>query len=129
MICKNQTGLSLRTMEVEFIATSQAGRELLGLKGMFGELRIPTLQPMKMWMDNLAAIRFSKIEKNSSSAKLVDIRLKFICHYTQSRIVHPDNSKSEDMVADLLTKALPGTRITALREIFKLKTIQFEAKE
>ena len=50
--CKKHTGVSLSTMEAEFIVASQAGRELLGLKKLFGELGIPTLQPVTMWMDN-----------------------------------------------------------------------------
>lgn len=31
-LCKKQSGVSLSTMEAEFISASQAGRELLGMK-------------------------------------------------------------------------------------------------
>lgn len=52
--CERQTDVSLRTMEDEFIAASQARRELLGLKELFGELNMKIVEPM--WMDDQAAI-------------------------------------------------------------------------
>ena len=73
--CKKQTGVSLSTMEAEFIAASQAGRELLGLKELFSELDMKVVEPMPMWMDNQAAIKQVDSEKSTSSAKHVDIRL------------------------------------------------------
>ena len=120
--CKKQTGVSLSTMEAEFIAASHAGRELLGLKELFGELNMKIVKPMPMWMDNQAAINLLKTEKSSSSAKHVDIRFKFICHYAQAKEIEPRFIKSEEMIADLLTKALPAPRMKDLRAMFKLKT-------
>ena len=76
--CKKQTGVSLSTMEAEFIAASQAGRELLGLKKLFGELDMKVNEPMPMWMDNQASIKQVEIKKSTSSAKHVDFRFKFI---------------------------------------------------
>ena len=57
-----------------------------------------------------------------SSAKHVDIRFKFICHYAQAKEIEPRFIKSEEMIADLLTKALPAPRMKDLRAMFKLKT-------
>jgi hypothetical protein len=127
--CKKQTGVSLSTMEAEFIAASHAGRELLGLRELLGELGMKTVEPMSMWMDNQATIKQLDSEKSTSSAKHVDIRFKFICHYAQAKIVEPSYVKSEDMMADLLKKALPAPRIVYLRGMFKLKTIQDDVEE
>ena len=44
--------MSLSTMEAKSVAALQAGSELLGLKVLFDELGIPTMQPMMMLMDN-----------------------------------------------------------------------------
>ena len=116
-------------MEAKFIAASHAGRELLGLKELFGELDMNVVKLMPMWMDNQAATNLLKSEKSSSSAKHVDIRFRFICHYAQAQIVQPRFVKSGDMIADLLTKALPAPRISTLRKLFKLKTIQDDVEE
>ena len=61
--CKKQTGVSLSTMEAEFIAASQAERELLGLKELFGKLGMKIVKPMPMWMDNQAAIKHGKARR------------------------------------------------------------------
>ena len=74
-------------MEAEFIASSHAGRELLGSKELFDELDMKVIKPMLVWMDNQAVINLLKSEKSSSSAKHVDIRFKFICHYAQAQIL------------------------------------------
>ena len=47
-------------MEAELIAVSQAGRELLGLKELFGELDMMVVEPMPMWVE---------IRQQSSSCK------------------------------------------------------------
>ena len=116
-------------MEAEFIAASQAGRDLLGLKELFSELNMEVMKPMPMWMDNQAAIKHLETEMSTSSAKHVDIRFKFICHYAQAKIVQPRFVKSADMIADLLTKALPAPRIVDLRKMFKLIAIQHDVEE
>ena len=116
-------------MEAEFIAASQAGRELLGLKELFGELDMKVVEPMPMWVDDQAAIKQLDSEKSTSSAKHVDIRFKFICHYAQVKMVKPSFVKSGDMIADLMTKALSAPRIVDLRKMFKLKAIQDDVKE
>ena len=46
--CKKKTGVSMRTIEADFIASSQAGRGLLGLKEVFGELDMKVVEPMPM---------------------------------------------------------------------------------
>ena len=84
--CKKQNGVSLSTMEAEFIAASQAGRELLGLRQLFQELGIKIAEPMKLKMYNQAAINQMESEKRTASAKLVDIRFKFICHYAHVQL-------------------------------------------
>nr|CCA20625.1 hypothetical protein ALNC14_067680 [Albugo laibachii Nc14] len=55
--CKKQTGASLSTMEAEFIAVLQAGRELLVLRQLFQELVTKITEPIKMKMDHQAATK------------------------------------------------------------------------
>ena len=128
-LCKKQSGVSLSTMEAEFISASQAGRELLCTKELLNELRLSVREPMPMWMDNQAAIKQLDSEKSTSSAKHVNILFKFICHYAQVKTVKPSYVKSVEMIADLLTKALPAPRIVNLRKMIKLKAIQDDVEE
>ena len=52
-----QTGVPLLTMEAKFIAASRDGRELLGLRQFFQEPDFKIAEPMKMKVDNQAAIK------------------------------------------------------------------------
>ena len=47
-VCKKQLGVSLSTMEAEFISASQSGRELLGTKELLSELKLRVREPMPM---------------------------------------------------------------------------------
>ena len=82
-----------------------------------------------MWIDNQAAIKQLESEKSTSSAKHVDIRFKFICHHTQEGTVVLRFVRSEDMVADILTKSLPAPRMEELRSMLKLKATQANTEE
>uniref|UniRef100_A0AAV1TTJ5 Polyprotein n=1 Tax=Peronospora matthiolae TaxID=2874970 RepID=A0AAV1TTJ5_9STRA len=116
-------------MEAEFMSSSQPGRELLGVRELLLELKLQVCMPMPMWMDNQAAIKQQEGEKSTTSAKHVDIRFKFICHYAREGIVVPKYVKTESMMADILTKSLPAPRMEELRNMFNLRTIQAEVEE
>ena len=82
-----------------------------------------------MWMDNQEAIKQIESEKSTSSAKHVDISAKFICNYAKDGIVAPRFVKSQDMMADILTKSLPAPRMEELRAMFGLKITQASTEE
>nr|CCA18855.1 pol polyprotein putative [Albugo laibachii Nc14] len=63
------------------------GSELLGLRQLFQELGIKIAEPMKMKMDNQAAIKQLESEKSTASAKHVEIHFKFTCHYAHAQVV------------------------------------------
>ncbi|CAI5706591.1 unnamed protein product [Peronospora effusa] len=88
-------------MEAEFIAASQAGRELLGMKALFDELKLNVIKPMSMWMDKQTAIEQIESEKSMSNAKHVDIKFKFISNYAKDGIVAPNLIKFQAMIADI----------------------------
>ena len=84
---------------------------------------------MKLKMYNQAAINQMESEKRTASAKLVDIRFKFICHYAHAQVVQPIFVKSGDMIANLLTKALPVPRIDEIRDMFNLRIMHSTGEE
>ncbi|GMF36918.1 unnamed protein product [Phytophthora fragariaefolia] len=115
-LCKKQSSVALSTTEAEFVAASVGGQELLGIRELMNELEVGEELPMRMLIDNQAAI--VQIESVSSSAKAqhVDVCLKFMRDYTAKGIVVPKYVASEAMLADFMTKALPVPRIRELRE-------------
>ena len=112
-VLKKQWGASLREIEAEFISASQADRERLGTKELLWELKLLKVvrESMPMWINNQAAINHLESEKSFSCSKHVDLRFKFIWHHAQEEIVVPRFLNLQDMMADMLTKAMPATRM------------------
>ena len=54
---KKQRGVSLSTMEAEFVAASETARELLGVWEILMEVGLTPILPMRMHVDNQGAIR------------------------------------------------------------------------
>lgn len=68
-------------------------------------------------------------EKSTLNAKHVDIHFKFIYHHAQPNVEQPSFAKSDDMMADLLTKAQAASTIMDLRGMFKLNAIQDDLED
>ena len=68
-------------MEAEFVAASEMARELLGLREMLSEVGMAPALPMKLYVDNQAAISQILGEASSVKAKHIDVRLKFLCDF------------------------------------------------
>ncbi|KAE9351299.1 hypothetical protein PF008_g5993 [Phytophthora fragariae] len=114
--CKKQTAVALSTAEAEFVAASIGGQDVLGLNELFKEIGLSVKLPIEMKMDNQAVMKQLTNEVSSSKAKHIDIRIKFLRDYVEKGVVVPTYVGSKDMLADLLTKALPSERVLALRE-------------
>ena len=121
--------MSLSTTEAEFIAAAQASRELLGLRKLSQELCIKIAEPMKMKMENQAAIKQLESEKGLTSAKHVEDSFQVYLPLRSGQVVQPIFLKFGEMIADLLTKALPTPRIAELRDMFSLKIMHSTGDE
>ena len=75
---KKQGGVSLSTMEAEFVDAAEASRELIGVREMLDEVGMAPALPMLIHVDNQAAIKQLEGEAPSIKAKHVDVRLKFV---------------------------------------------------
>ncbi|GMF45393.1 unnamed protein product [Phytophthora fragariaefolia] len=115
-LCKKQSSVALSPTEAEFVAASVGGQELLGIRELMNELDVGVELPMRMLIDNQAAIMQIERESSSAKAKHVGVRLKFMRDYTAKGIVVPKYVASGAMLADLMTKALPVLRIRELRK-------------
>jgi hypothetical protein len=113
--CKKQTAVALSTAEAEFVSGSVGAREALGLRELVQEFGFRVELPMPLWIDNQAGIKQIENESSSSESKHVDVKLKFIRDFAAKRVLKPQYLATSDMIADLLTKALPAPRLVDLR--------------
>ncbi|CEG48170.1 FOG: Transposon-encoded proteins with TYA, reverse transcriptase, integrase domains in various combinations [Plasmopara halstedii] len=120
-VAKKQGGVSLSTMEADFVAASETARELLGIQEMLKEVGLAPTQPMTMHVDNQATIRQIEGETSSLEARHIDVRLKFVKDFARRGVVEMRYVRSELMLADLLTKALDQHKLAELRALVGLR--------
>ncbi|KAG3011883.1 hypothetical protein PC121_g15390 [Phytophthora cactorum] len=120
-VYRKQGGVLLSTMVVEYRTASVMGQKLLGIPGMLGEFRGTFMEPMALRVDNQPALKQLDGEKASSKAKHIDIRIKFVVHYTTCGVLKPDYCESKYMPAAVLTKALAAPRLSKLQVLVGLQ--------
>lgn len=111
-----QQSVSLSTTESEYIAASDAVKELIWLKRLFGEL-LPeqSESAISFFMDNMSAIRLVKNPEFHKRTKHIDVRYHFIRTKYEEGMFDLEHVSSKEMIADIFTKALPRERFEFLR--------------
>nr|CCA20139.1 AlNc14C87G5537 [Albugo laibachii Nc14] len=82
-------------MEAEFVAGSDAERELFGVRELLQELGLVIVTPMPMMVENQAAIKHLEGESSSAIVKHIDMRtimaLPAFSAYKSSESMLPTN--------------------------------------
>ena len=106
---KNQTCITLSTMEAEFIACSVAVQEAIWLRRFFGNLGIrgDYVETITIHCDNQAAIAFTKDPKYHGRTKHIDTKNNYIRDIIAKQEVTVQYTSTHQMVADPLTKLIP----------------------
>jgi hypothetical protein len=103
---KKQLVIALSSTEAEFIASTHAAKELIWLRSLIGELARPLTHATTLFCDNQSAIALSRDGVYHSRLKHIDIRFHFIRDAVSQNIVSVTYCPTNEMVADMLTKAL-----------------------
>jgi hypothetical protein len=103
---KKQTICVLSSTEAEYIALSEAGREILWLRGLYDELGFIQNSPTILCGDNNGAMAIAKNPLFHHRTKHIRLRYHWIREeINRSIILQP--CRDTDQTADVLTKALP----------------------
>jgi hypothetical protein len=105
---KLQGGVSVSTCEAEFVSASKASDELLWLRRTLADLHAPQLLPTPLYEDNRAARMLSETFSHRERSKHIDFRIFSLRDRVAAGVVRLVDCPTVDMVADLLTKNLPG---------------------
>ena len=108
---KRQELVTLSTTEAEYIALSYAGREAIWLSGIVEVVLKLKLAPITIHCDNQSAIANVKDNKFHARTKHIDIRYHFIRWILEDKKIVLEYCPTGDMVADVLTKALPSAKV------------------
>ena len=103
---KNKKVVALSSAEAEFRDISKGVYELLWLRSLLNEIGYTPSNEMNLYCDNRAAIQIAQNLVQHDQTKHVEIDIHFIKEKFEAKIIKLLFVKSEDQLADVLTKAV-----------------------
>ena len=103
---ESQQSVTFSSTETEWIALSEAVKDILFLKYLFKSMHIRVQTPITVRVDNLGAVFMSTNVTTSTRTKHVDIRSKFVREYVQDGTIKIIFVRSEENDSDIMTKNL-----------------------
>jgi hypothetical protein len=85
------------------------------------EIARPLHLPITIHLDNRSAISITKNDEYHTHTKHIDIRYHFIRHTVSQGLIQVDYVATDDMAADMFTKALPRHKVLHLNALVGLR--------
>lgn len=123
---KRQSTVALSTTEAEFMAMTEAAKEALWLKQLLSEILMEEIKPIKIYSDNKGALLLVNNNSYSARSKHIDIKYRFLHEKVSSSQLELEYLPSEQMPADMLTKACSCSKIEKHNAIIGLNNIVLE---
>jgi hypothetical protein len=114
---RRQDSVALSTSEAEYMAASEVGKEILYLRAILRDVGYAQTAPTNIYEDNLACIAMSTNPVRRKSSRHIDIRVHFCRELYAAGVMKLIPLRTHLMVADALTKSLPGPVLTQHREV------------
>jgi hypothetical protein len=111
----------LSTTEAEYIAAVEAGKEVLWMRNLLSEFGYEFPDASVLHMDNQSAISVSKNPEHHGRMKHLDLRFYWLRDEVEGDRITPAFIGTNEMPADILTKALSRERVVRCREMFGLE--------
>lgn len=116
--------MALSTTEAEYMAMSTACQELIWLKSLYLEINGCQDEAWIIYSDNKGSINLAHNNVYHARSKHIDIRHHFVRDMIQRKSIIIQYISTEEMVADILTKALPNQRIQQLCQYLGLNNFK-----
>ncbi|KAJ8454043.1 hypothetical protein ONZ45_g19461 [Pleurotus djamor] len=105
---KSQEIVSLSTAESELVANTHAAKEGMWYSTFLLQVFDIDIKPLTLFCDNQAAIALTKDHQFHVRTKHIDIRYHFVRWVVESGAIKVAYCPTDEMIADVLTKALPN---------------------
>jgi hypothetical protein len=104
---KKQSVIALSTTESEYVALSEAGREAIWLRNLYGELGFPQSTAVIIKGDNDGSVILSHNPQFHQRSKHIAIRHHWVRDLVSNQILDIQSCSDAEQTTDVLTKALP----------------------
>jgi hypothetical protein len=108
---QKQELVTLSTTEAEYVAATHASKEALWLQKLIRELFPLMTRPMMLYCDNQAMLRLIEDDNYHAQTKHIDVHYHFIWDITKCGDIKTIYCPTNQMVVDILTKALPKWKV------------------
>jgi len=120
---KKQELVTLSTTEAEYVATTHAVKEALWLRRLITELFGSIDAPTTLFSDSKSAIALAHDRHYHARTKHIDIRYHFIRYIIEEGTIKLVYCPTDEMTADMLTKALPSIKAKHFANSLGLSTV------
>jgi len=103
---RKQTTIALSSTEAEYIALSEASREAMWLRHLYGELGYIQEKPTLLIGDNNGSIAMAKNPQFHKQTKHVEIHWHWVRNLVQDGLITINSCRDPEQTADILTKSL-----------------------
>jgi hypothetical protein len=119
---KLQGIVALSTTEAEFVAATSAGQEILWLRNLIHEFGYPLPTPSTLFIDNQSALSVAKNPEHHGRMKHLDLRFYWLRNEVEKGTINLVHLRTDEMVADIMTKALARVKVIDMVHRLGLKT-------
>jgi hypothetical protein len=112
---KKQPTVTLSTVEAEYMAASNATKEVVWLRTLLEDLGYPPVAATVLHADNQGCIALARNPVAHTCAKHINIRHHFIRERVDRGEINLQYCSTRDMLADVFTKQLPRDAFVKFR--------------
>jgi hypothetical protein len=103
---KKQTTVALSSTESEYIALSEAAKEIMWMREFLSGMNIEYEEPTVILEDNQGAIAFASNQRALRRMKHIEVKHHFIQHLIENGTIQLIYRNTKEMVVDIMTKIL-----------------------
>jgi hypothetical protein len=110
---RQQTCVAQSTCEAEYYSATDATREAIHIRQLLGEIQgVPVSDTTTIWEDNQSTIAYSQNAMFSDKTKHIGLKYYFVKDHVAHGTIRLRYLPTSEMVADTLTKPLPGRALS-----------------
>ena len=115
---KKQTCIALSSTEAEYIVLAESAREFKWVQYLLHE--VYKIETSNIYEDNQSTIKLIEGEMTGSRTKHIDIQYHFVRQFIKDNEVNLLYVKSEDNIADMMTKPFSAEKLKLFRKLVNL---------